>query len=84
MKPFLLPKKLIDKIEEKKSRDFFWGSTTESKKFHTLKWNETTKPKKLGGLGIKNLAIQNKSIIIGQLWKIRKKTIPRSILNPNI
>lgn len=66
MKPFLLPKMLIDKME-KKTCDFFWGSTSDVLKFHTLKWNEIAKPKKLGGLVIKNLAIRNKGILIGQL-----------------
>ncbi|KAG5570152.1 hypothetical protein H5410_059918 [Solanum commersonii] len=38
-------------------------------KFHLVKWNEVLVSKKEGGLGTRNLKIQNHSLLIKLLWR---------------
>ncbi|CAN4115232.1 unnamed protein product [Withania somnifera] len=50
-------------------RNFLWEGNREKHKFHLIKWEKVTQPKYHGGLGIKNLAAHNKSMIMKWLWR---------------
>ncbi|WMV36278.1 hypothetical protein MTR67_029663 [Solanum verrucosum] len=41
----------------------------EKHKFHLIEWEKVTQPKYQGGLGIKNLAAHNKSMMMKWLWR---------------
>ncbi|WMV11936.1 hypothetical protein MTR67_005321 [Solanum verrucosum] len=52
-------------------RNFLWqGNCDPNKhKFHLVKWNEVLVSKKEGGLGTRNLKIQNHSLLMKWLWR---------------
>ena len=56
-----LPKFLHHKLESK-LRDFLWNDYEDSKKLALIKWDQISKPKEFGGLGIKNLQLQNEAL----------------------
>ena len=39
-------------------------------KYHLVSWSEVCRPKDLGGLGIQNLALMNKALLVKWWWKI--------------
>lgn len=45
----------------KKMRNFFWQNTEEKHKIALISWDKIIKPKSMGGLGIKDLKLQNKA-----------------------
>jgi hypothetical protein len=51
---YLLPKMIVNKLDQIRRR-FFWQGGGTKKKYHLLKWEKICKSKKKGGLGIKNL-----------------------------
>ncbi|XP_016465037.2 uncharacterized protein LOC107787931 [Nicotiana tabacum] len=57
-------------------RKFLWKGNSEKKKFHLVRWNDLTISKKAGGLGIKNLRVQNQSLMMKWLWKLQQKNKP--------
>lgn len=50
-------RKIIDKLR----RNFIWEGNGDSKRLHLVKWKVLISSKKVGGLGIKNLKLQNES-----------------------
>ncbi|WMV54149.1 hypothetical protein MTR67_047534, partial [Solanum verrucosum] len=52
-------------------RNFLWqGNCDPNKhKFHLVKWNEVLVSKKEGGLGTRNLKIQNHSLLMKWMWR---------------
>ncbi|CAN4128418.1 unnamed protein product [Withania somnifera] len=50
-------------------RNFLWEGNNKKKKFHPVKWDSFIVNKRKGGLGIKNLKIQNNSLLMKWLWK---------------
>jgi len=63
-----MPSEVIEQID-KIRRDFLWKGNREKHKFHLIKWEKVTQPKYQGGLGIKNLAAHNKSMMMKWLWR---------------
>jgi hypothetical protein len=56
---FEVPKGVLEKIDYYRSR-FFWQGEGHRKKYRLTKWDIICQPKQQGGLGIKNIEIQNK------------------------
>ncbi|WMV18963.1 hypothetical protein MTR67_012348 [Solanum verrucosum] len=51
-------------------RNFLWqGNGEGEKKYHLVKWEVVTNSKKEGGMGIKNLKVQNQSLLLKWLWR---------------
>ncbi|WMV47268.1 hypothetical protein MTR67_040653, partial [Solanum verrucosum] len=63
-----MPSEVIEHID-KIRRDFLWKGNREKHKFHLIEWEKVTQPKYQGGLGIKNLAAHNKSMMMKWLWR---------------
>lgn len=62
MSLFVLPGAIAHRME-KMQREFFWGDSVEKKRVHLVKWDVITKKKENGGLGVKNLGIQNLALL---------------------
>lgn len=59
----LLPIKILDRIDTM-CRKFLWAHDThEVHKLHSFNWNVATNPKMAGGLGIKDLQMQNYALL---------------------
>lgn len=63
----------VAKIIEKLQRNFFWGETREKKKLHLVKCETIMRKKENGGLGVKNLRIQNLSLLAKWWWRFNKE-----------
>ncbi|WMV19115.1 hypothetical protein MTR67_012500 [Solanum verrucosum] len=61
----------LDKIR----RDFLWEGNSKDHKFHLAKWAKITMPKQFGGLGIKDLALHNKCMLMKWHWRYNQETI---------
>jgi hypothetical protein len=58
MSIFEIPKGVIKKLDQYRSR-FYWQGDTDKKKYRLTKWDILCRPKDQGGLGIIDLEIQN-------------------------
>lgn len=68
MSLFPIPAKVLKQLD-KLRRNFLWEGNNERHKFHLIKWKKVTQPKTQGGLGIKDLAAHNKSMMMKWLWR---------------
>jgi len=69
MSLFPLPGNVIEKLDSIR-RNFLWqGNGEGEKKYHLVKWEVVTNSKKEGGMGIKNLKVQNQSLLLKWLWR---------------
>jgi len=60
---------------------FFWQYDEHKKKYRLVKWSILCQPKEIGGLGIKNLDIQNRCLLSKWLFKlINEEGIWQSLL----
>lgn len=50
-------------------RNFLWEGNNNSYKFHLVKWDKVIKPKAKGGLGIIDLGMHNKCLLMKWLWR---------------
>ncbi|GJZ84463.1 RNA-directed DNA polymerase, eukaryota, reverse transcriptase zinc-binding domain protein [Tanacetum coccineum] len=66
---FLLPKTVIKDIN-RILKNFLWNQGELSKGKAKVAWKNVCKPKTVGGLGIKELEVWNKCMIIKHLWNI--------------
>ncbi|WMV44670.1 hypothetical protein MTR67_038055 [Solanum verrucosum] len=70
MSLFPIHGKIIKKLDAIR-RNFLWqGNGEGEKKHHLVKWEVVITSKKEGGLGIKNLKAQNKSLLLKWLWRL--------------
>lgn len=63
MSLFSIPVNVVKKIDALR-RNFLWEGNSEKKKIYLVKWGGMTTSKKAGGLGIKNLRVQNQSLMM--------------------
>ena len=59
---FEVPKGVLEKLDYFRTR-FFWQYDEHKKKYRLVKWSILCQPKEIGGLGIKNLDIQNRCLL---------------------
>ncbi|WMV11713.1 hypothetical protein MTR67_005098 [Solanum verrucosum] len=81
MSLFPLPTKIEERLDKLRS-DFLWSGNKEGKKIHLVKWQTTLLSNKTGGLGIKNLRVQNKSLLSKWLWRfvVEDQTLWRRVI----
>ncbi|XP_026417322.1 uncharacterized protein LOC113312800 [Papaver somniferum] len=70
MSVYKLPKKVLEE-SEKIIRNFLWSGNPAVRKTVTLKWEKPCSPLAEGGLGIKQLEVINKAMLMKLCWKIQ-------------
>ncbi|XP_072078065.1 uncharacterized protein [Arachis hypogaea] len=66
---FKLPDTLLTEIHSMLSQ-FWWGQKGAERRMVWIKWDTMTRPKKDGGLGIKDLRVQNLALLGKQCWRL--------------
>ena len=66
---FLLPKTTIKDIN-KLLKDFLWNQGEATRGKAKVAWKNVCKPKSKGGLGLKNLELWNKAMLMKNLWHV--------------
>jgi hypothetical protein len=72
---FRIPKGVFKKLDYYRSR-FYWQSDEHKKKYRLIRWGILKQPKCLGGLGILDLDVQNKSLLAKWLVKLLNEDGP--------
>jgi len=70
MSIFPIPDRVIDRLDAIIRRNFLWEGNSDTKKFHLVKWDKLIGNKQKGGLGVRNLKIQNQSLMMKWLWRL--------------
>ncbi|WMV24199.1 hypothetical protein MTR67_017584 [Solanum verrucosum] len=68
MSLFPIPVKVVKKLD-KLRRNFLWKSNKEGKGYNLVNWKNVLLSKERGGLGIRNLRLQNESLLMKWLWR---------------
>jgi hypothetical protein len=72
-----LPKMVIEAIDKIRKNCLWRGNAIDAKGYNLAAWPTVTIPKEKGGLGVRDLYLQNEAILIKQLDKFyNKKDIP--------
>ena len=91
MATFKIPQKVISKISSL-ARRFFWGKVDKPRYMSLLAWEKLVKPIPMGGLGLRDMAVMNKALLLKMLWRlasgsdalwarqVREKYLPNSEL----
>lgn len=76
MQTLLLPKGVLGEIEQV-CRNFLWNQGEHTRTPHLVAWENVKRPKDAGGLGIKDLHLQNVAFIMKLCWRLLTK--PRAL-----
>ena len=68
MSLFRMPKTVARRLE-KVQRDFLWGGGNGERKAHLVKWEVVCADKNKGGLGLRKLALLNKTLLGKWIWR---------------
>ena len=68
MSLFPIPGSILKQINRLRRR-FLWEGNSLTYKYSLSKWKSVTQPKFQGGLGIRNLQLHNKSLLMKWLWR---------------
>ncbi|GMJ01570.1 hypothetical protein HRI_003826200 [Hibiscus trionum] len=68
MSLFPLPSAVLKNLNQIMA-NFLWGGSSSSKKIHWSKWEVVCRPYCLGGLGVRDLAFQNRALLCKWMWK---------------
>ncbi|WMV46335.1 hypothetical protein MTR67_039720 [Solanum verrucosum] len=70
MSGFPMPTNVIDRMDAIR-RNFLWQGNCDPNehKYHLVNWDEVIQSKKVGDLGIRNLKLQNRSLLMKWLWR---------------
>lgn len=74
MSLFPIPAKVTKRLDAIR-RNFLWQGNEDKKKCHLVKWEELLVSKRGGGLNIRELCTQNKSLMMKWLWKFVSQEI---------
>jgi len=69
MSIFPIPDGVINRLDAIR-RNFLWEGNSDTRKFHLVKWDKLIGSKQKGGLGVRNLKIQNQSLMMKWLWRL--------------
>ena len=72
MSLFPMPSNVEERLD-KLRRDFLWKGNKEGKGLHLVKWQTAQLHKQSGGLGIRNLGLQNRSLLSKWLWRFNNE-----------
>ncbi|KAL9689125.1 hypothetical protein QQ045_033557 [Rhodiola kirilowii] len=68
MRVLLFPKNVLRKISAI-CRNFLWSGSSSGKR-NLVAWKRVTKSKEQGGLGVKNVFVFNKALMLKQVWDL--------------
>ena len=73
MSMYLFPKTIIQNLDRQR-RSFFWQGGGTKRKYHLIRWSTITLSKKDGGLGIKDSAKMNVSLLCKWWWRLEHES----------
>ncbi|CAM8886477.1 unnamed protein product [Rhodiola kirilowii] len=71
MRVLTFPKGVLKKISAI-CRNYLWSGAAAGKR-NLVAWKEVCKPKHVGGLGIMNLSVFNRALLLGHIWDVAQK-----------
>jgi len=70
---YLFPKTIIQNLDRQR-RSFFWQGGGTKRKYHLIRWSTITLSKKDGGLGIKDIAKMDISLLCKWWWRLEHES----------